>query len=221
MARRSTTVKSDPPRDPHSAAEGLSASYEINGLEELLDRLDTIDGDHDPVDLSALLRQIGRRSFGVILLLAGLIVLVPIIGDIPGVPTLAALLVAIPAIQLLLGRNRFWLPEFLLRRSITRERLRKSLAVARKPARFVDRFTRRRLRMLVGPLGGRVIGAATLGIALVMPALELIPFSANLAGIALLAFGVAMIARDGLFAAISLATAASVFGLVGYWLLNL
>lgn len=209
------------PHDPNAAAEGLSDSYEINGLEQLLDRLDAIDGNHDPVDLGALLDQIGRRSFGMILLLAGMIVLVPIIGDIPGVPTLAAILVAIPAIQLLLGRDQFWLPDFVLRRAITRERLEQSLRIARKPARFVDRFTRRRLLVIVGPLGGRIIGATALGIALVMPALELIPFSANLAGIALLAFGVAMIARDGLFAAISLATAAGVFYLVGYWLLNL
>lgn len=214
-------MKQEGPRDPQAAAEGLSESYEINGLEQLIDRLHAIDRDHDPVDLGALLKQIGRRSFGVILLLAGLLVLIPIIGDIPGVPTLAALLVAIPAIQLLLGRDRFWLPGFLLRRSMTRERLEKSLNFARKPARFVDRFTRRRLPVFVGPLGGRIIGGAALGIALVMPALELIPFSANLAGIALLAFGVAMIARDGLFAAISLATAVAVYILVGYWLLKL
>jgi hypothetical protein len=214
-------MSAEGPRDPQAAAEGLAESYEINGLEDLLDRLHAIDGDHDPVDLGALLQQIGRRSFGVILLLAGTIVLIPIIGDIPGVPTLAALLVAIPAIQLLLGRGQFWLPDFLLKRSMTRERLEKSLTVARKPARFIDRFTKPRLLVFVGPLGGRIIGATALGIALVMPVLELIPFSANLAGIALLAFGVAMIARDGLFAAISLATAAGVFVLVGYWLLNL
>lgn len=214
-------MKTEGPENPHAAAEGLAASYEINGLEQLLDRLLEIDGDHDPVDLGVLLNQIGRRSFGAILLLAGIIVLIPLVGDIPGVPTLAALLVAITAIQLLAGRRQFWLPQFLLKRSISRERLDKSLQLARKPARFVDRFTRRRLLVFLGPIGVPVIGAATLGVALAMPMLEFIPFSANLAGIALCAFGIAMVARDGLFAMISLVATASVFVLVGYWLVNL
>lgn len=214
-------MKPDDPQDPQAAAKGLAESYEISGLEQLLDRLHEIDGDHDPVDLGALLNQIGRRSFGAILLLAGIIVLIPLVGDIPGVPTLAALLVAITAVQLLAGRRQFWLPRFLLERSITRERLDKSLEVARKPARFVDRFTRRRLLVFLGPIGVPVIGAAALGVALAMPVLEFIPFSANLAGIALCAFGIAMVARDGLFAVISLVATASVFVLVGYWLINL
>jgi hypothetical protein len=214
-------VKPEDSPDPQAAAEGLAASYEINSLEQLLDRLHAIDGDHDPVDLGALLMQIGRRSFGAILLLAGIIVLIPLIGDIPGVPTLAALLVAITAVQLIAGRRHFWLPDFLLKRSIRREQLDKSLQFARKPARFADRFTRMRLRVFFSAAGTRLVGAATLGVALVMPVLELIPFSANLAGIALAAFGIAIVARDGLFAVISLAATACVFGLVGYWLVNL
>jgi len=214
-------VKLEGAKDPHAAAEGLAAAYEINGLEQLIDRLHAIDGNHDPVDLEALLVQIGRRSFGAILLLAGIIVLIPLIGDIPGVPTLAALLVALTTIQLLAGRKHFWLPRFLLKRAIRRDQLDKSLRFARKPARFADRFTRRRLPVFFSAAGTRIIGAATLGVALVMPVLELIPFSANLAGIALSAFGIAIVARDGLFAVVSLAATASVFGLVGYWLFNL
>ena len=37
-----------------------------------------------------------------------------------------------------------------------------------------------------------------------MPMLELIPFSANLAGLAWMAYGLAMIARDGLIAVVAL-----------------
>jgi hypothetical protein len=85
----------------------------------------------------------------------------------------------------------------------------------------MDRFTRRRLEFLVGKTNTRVVGAATLGVALVMPLLELIPFSANLAGIALCAFGVALIARDGLFALLSLMTMVGVFAFLGYWLANM
>jgi len=212
-------MKREKDETPEPAAPGNSASPpEIDGLEQLVDRIHDIDGDHDPVDLEAVLQQIGRRSFGTILLFAGLVVLVPLIGDIPGVPTMAAVLVAITSVQLLAGRQQFWLPGFLLKRSISRARLEKALKFVQKPARFTDRLTRRRLELFVNQTGTRIVGAATLGVALVMPILELIPFSANLAGIALCAFGVALIARDGFFALISVLTTAGVFVVVGYWL---
>jgi hypothetical protein len=54
-----------------------------------------------------------------------------------------------------------------------------------------------------------------------MPLLELIPFSANLAGVALAAFGISLIARDGLFALISLIVTAGTLLLVGIWLAEL
>ena len=200
--------------------EDIRCESDSNGLEDLLDRIRRLDGDHDPVDLEAVLLQIGRRSFGAIVLFAGIIVLAPLIGDIPGVPTLAALLVAITAIQLLIGRRYFWLPAFLLKRSISRQRLDKSLDILQRPARVTDRFLRRRLEMFISPVATRVIAAASLCVALVMPVLELIPFSANLAGIALAAFGISLIARDGLFALISLIVSPAALGLVGYWLIG-
>ncbi len=206
--------------EPARTRDG-TMSDDIDGLQKLVERIHLIDGGHDPVDLEAVLLQIGRRSFGTILLFAGIVVLVPLIGDIPGVPSLAAVLVAITSMQLLAGRQHFWLPGFLLKRSISRARLEKTLKFVQGPARFTDRFTRRRLEFFVSQTSTRAIGAATLGVALVMPVLELIPFSANLAGIALCAFGVALIARDGLFALISLLTTAGVFVLLGYWLVNL
>jgi len=221
MDKDRENVQTDEARNPRAGAESVASSSELAGLEQLLDRLQEIDGERDPVDFGTLLSKIGRRSFGAILLLAGVIVLLPLIGDVPGVPTLAALLVAITAGQLLAGRDYFWLPDFILQRSIRRKPFDRSLRIARKPARVVDRFTRPRLLALLSPLGNRVLAAAALGVAMVMPVLEFIPFSANLAGMALSAFGLAIVARDGLFAAISLFVTASIFVLVGYWLLDL
>lgn len=191
-----------------------------SGLEDLLERIRRVDGDQDPVDLEAVLVQVGRRSFGATVLFAGIIVLAPLVGDIPGVPTLAAFLVAMTAAQLLVGRRFFWLPNFLLARSISRQRLEKALDILQRPARVTDRFLRRRLEVFISPVATRVIAAASLGVALVMPVLELIPFSANLAGVALSAFGVSLIARDGLFALISLIVSPVALGLVGWWLIG-
>lgn len=203
-----------------SAASQGSPGRKTGGLEELVETVARIDGAHDPVDLEAVLLQIGRRSFGAILLFAGIIVLVPLIGDIPGVPTLAGLLVALASVQLLAGRSFFWLPEFLLRRAISRQRLERVLHVMQRPARFTDRLLRQRMELFISPVATRVIAIFSLAVALVMPLMEFIPFSANVAGIALSAFGISLVARDGLFALISVLVSIVAFGLVGYWLTN-
>src|SRR5690606_34742905 len=72
-------------------------------LEQLLDRIGEAARQHQDggVSLDAILDEIGRRSFGPLLLVAGLITLAPIIGDIPGVPGLMGLLVLLIAGQVL------------------------------------------------------------------------------------------------------------------------
>ncbi len=52
-----------------------------------------------------IVEAVGERSFGSILLLAGIITLTPLIGDIPGVPSIMGLIVFLIAIQLLIGRT--------------------------------------------------------------------------------------------------------------------
>ncbi|WP_376697277.1 exopolysaccharide biosynthesis protein [Wenzhouxiangella psychrophila] len=187
---------------------------EIRSLEQLLDRIRKVDPIHDPVHLDAILQAIGRRSFGPIILLTGLITLAPLIGDIPGIPTLMALLVLLTAGQLLLGRKTFWLPGFLLQRSVQRARLHRALDHLEKPVRFIDRFLHPRLEVITRGHGTLVIATACICIALTMPALEFIPFSANLAGAALTAFGLSLIARDGYLAVFALTITVGTFWVV-------
>jgi hypothetical protein len=182
----------------------MSPEQEPDNLEQLLDRLEPVAHDERPqVSLGALVQQVGRRSFGVLLLLAGLITLAPVIGDIPGVPTLMALLVLLTAAQLLWRRPCVWLPGWLVRRSVKQRKVDKALGWMRRPARAVDRLLRPRLHALVENGGLYGIAATCLAIGLMMPPMELVPFSANGAGAALTAFGLALIARDGLLALVA------------------
>ncbi len=180
-------------------------SSEIRSLEQLLDRIRNIDADHDPVSMKAILESIGRRSFGPIMLLTGLIILAPLVGDIPGVPTLMGMIILLTASQLLIGRELIWMPGFILNRSVTRERLNRVLDWLEKPTRFIDKVFHARLEKITRREGRVVIGIACTIIALILPLLEFIPFSANLAGIALTMFGLALIARDGYLALFALA----------------
>ena len=105
-------------------------------------------------------------------------------------------------------------------RTMHKAELETALDTLQRPARVADRLIRRRLEVFISPVATRVIAAASLCVALVMPVLELIPFSANLAGVALFAFGISLIARDGLFALISLVVSPVALGLVGWWLIG-
>lgn len=188
----------------------MPTNPDTENLEKLLDRIDDAASEHTQVTLESVMEHVGRRSFGPLLLVAGIIVLAPLIGDIPGVPTLMALVVALIAIQLLLRRDYFWLPEFLLNRSASQHKLQKSVSAMRKPARFIDKLLKPRLSYLTEGAAVQVIAVAALCIALSMPPMELIPFSANLAGAALTAYGLALIARDGVLVVIALLFSAGI-----------
>jgi hypothetical protein len=183
-------------------------------LEQMLQQLcGSASGERVSVD--DMLSAVGRRSFGPLILLAGLVTLSPI-GDVPGAPTLVALLVLLISSQLLWGRSAFWLPGWILRRSVARTTMTKSVSWLERPARFIDRFLRPRLETFVEGFAVRVIAVVTLLVSLAMPVMEVIPFSASGAGAALTAFGLALIARDGLMALIALVVTVGTGSLILY-----
>ncbi|MDR5906145.1 exopolysaccharide biosynthesis protein [Franzmannia qiaohouensis] len=179
-------------------------------LGELLERLQRIDSRDGRASLDDVLDELGRRAFGPLLLLAGIVTMVPVIGGIPGVPTVMAGLVLLVAVQLLLQRQAIWLPRWLLERSIALASLHKACAWLMPPARVLDTLLRQRWAALVGDHAVLAIAICCIGVALMMPPMELVPFSANGAGLALSGFGLALMAKDGLMAllafAVSIAT---------------
>lgn len=169
--------------------------------------------------MDAMLDEVGRRSFGPMLLLAGLVAVAPVIGDIPGVPTIVGVFVVLIAGQLVFRRQQIWLPRWLLKRSVRQDKLCKALEWMRKPARFVDRLLRPRLESYTGPKATYAMAILCIVIGVAMPAMEVVPFSANFAGAALSAFGLSLIARDGLLALLGFIFTAATAGVVVYGLL--
>ncbi len=168
-------------------------------MEQLLDRIEAGAQDRAFVSIGEMMDSVGRRTFGPMVLLVGTILVTPLSG-LPGIPTLMGLLTLLTLGQVLLGRKHFWLPGWIVRREIPRQRLLQGLAWLRPPARMIDRLIRPRLTLLVKGPGLYVMALGCMVIAGVMPATEVIPFSASIAGVALMAFGLAMISRDGLLA---------------------
>lgn len=182
----------------------MSEDRQASRLDDLLDRIAGAAEEADRVSLELLLETMGRRSFGSALLAAGLVTLAPLVGDIPGVPTLMGVLVVLTAGQMLVGREQFWLPGWLLERSVGAEKLETALRWLRPVARVGDRLFGPRLEGVLDKGGGRAIAAVALLVGALMPAMELVPFSANAAGVVLTLLGLALVARDGLLALIAL-----------------
>jgi hypothetical protein len=112
---------------------------ELTNLEQLLEHIGRVTtGCQERVSLGMILEAIGSRSFGPLLLFAGIIMVSPLSG-IPGIPTTMALFVLLIAGQLLFGRKHFWLPQLLLNRSVSCTRLYRTLKWLEPPARGIDR----------------------------------------------------------------------------------
>lgn len=184
----------------------------INNLEQLLGRMALAAKSGGQVSLDDVLEVVGRRSFGPLLLVPGIVTVSPIVGDIPGVPVLMGVFIIVVAVQVLMKRHSFWLPGWLLRRSVKSTTLKKAVTKLKKPARFIDRLIKPRLAFLTGSAAAHFMAVCCILIAAATPAMEFIPTSANWAGLAIIFFGLALIADDGLLALLAFLFTLGVFG---------
>jgi hypothetical protein len=173
---------------------------QVASVSELLDALEKLTQQKEDISLRDALKAVGHRSFGPLLLLAGLVMAAPGVGDIPGIPTGVGVFVALVAGQMILRHHHVWLPKWMLDRSLSDRAVSKSVGWLRAPARAVDFVTRRRLVELTRNAGAYAIALASVAFAIVTPLMEVILFSANIAGVAIASFGVALVAHDGVVA---------------------
>jgi len=113
------------------------------------------DASDETVALGWLMRELGPRSFGIILLLLGLL------ACLPGVSAVAGVLIAIPAYQMIAARSGPVFPRFFASRTFKKRRLAAILAPTVPVLRFLERFIRPRWHTPF-PTTKRVVGGAIL-----------------------------------------------------------
>lgn len=187
-------------------------------LEDLLGQVGGLADRGEQVRLGDLHDLIGVRAFGPLLLLMALVALTPI-GAVPALPTALAIAVILIAGQVVLGRNRLWLPKFVEQRQVSSSKIKKAVRALSRPARWLDAVVRPRLERLTEPPFDRLVAGACVGIALLIPPLELVPFGVAAPALALALMGLALTARDGLVAIIALAVAMAGGVALVWWLL--
>jgi hypothetical protein len=116
----------------------LGAELEHKHTSDLLDALVSQVPDR-PVDLDWLLGHLDRRSFGLILLMLGLLVI------IPGVATVATIILLFPAVEMMFGRTGPTFPAFLSKREFDFSRFRRFTVRVRPALIAIERVTKPRL----------------------------------------------------------------------------
>ena len=193
----------------------LRMGNETGPLEKLLNSLrHDIGADQAPVSVGELMQAFQRRGFGVYILLPAIIGVSPL-GGIPALPSAMAVLVILFSVQVLAGRDRFWVPARLREASVSSERIE---AVARKVtpvARLIDKYFGNRLKILTRDIAIRIVAAVCILLSAFVFPLELIPFAVAVPMSAVLLFGLAIVLHDGVL--MLLAWTGSLVAFYGSW----
>ncbi len=178
-----------PPPHPHHGA-GRSAS-EV--LEELTEGFP-----NESVSVGELIDRLDSRAHGVLLLILALPMCIP---NIPGISTIFGILMIAPALGLLFGQRRLWVPKQVRAWTFPREGFRKALKVAIGGLRRVEFLIKPRMSVLTRWPVTSVVGFQTLIMALVL----ILPiWGANLSpGVTVTLTALALMQRDGLLMLLS------------------
>ena len=171
------------------------------------------DAPPDQVTLNWILDRLRARSFGIAMLMIALVAL------LPGASPIMGILLAVPAIQMILARPAPVLPRFIAGRRVSSARLARLIGRVAPVLKRMERLVRPRLRTPFEATK-RVVGLVILllGATLLTP----IPFSHVIPALVVMLLAVALLEEDGVLlclalvaAVISLSvTAAAVWGTI-------
>ena len=151
--------------------------------------------------LGWLMDRLGDRSFGVVLLLLALL------GLLPGVSAVAGVLLTVPACQMVLARRGAVFPRRLAARRFEAERLARVVRRAVPVLRFLERFIRPRWATPFGATK-RAVGGVVLLLAASL--LAPVPLSNIPPALAIVLIAFAYLEEDGLLLGVALAAALAV-----------
>lgn len=140
------------------------------------------------VSIGWLMAELGERSFGLTLLGMAVVALVP------GASTIMGLLIAWPAIQLILGHETAGLPRLMARREVDVDRLARIVAAIAPRLALVEQLIRPRWPHIF-QIARRLTGTAMLllGLTLISP----VPFTHIVPALVIMLLALAYLEEDG------------------------
>ncbi|MBM9594336.1 exopolysaccharide biosynthesis protein [Roseitranquillus sediminis] len=166
-------------------------------LSEILDQLERDEGEAR-VTIGEIAARLGERSLASLLLVPALLLVSPL-SSIPGAPTFTGLVILLIAAQMMMGRRTLWLPRIVTRRSVAQRRMTRAVGFLRPPVRWAECAIRPRLSPLTSRPASLITLATCVSLAVLFPAMEIVPMLSSVAALAVALFAVGLMANDGLF----------------------
>lgn len=149
-------------------------------------------GENPKLSLHEVVDRFGERGFGALILVLALVALIP---WPPGGKALFAIAIILMAVQLTLLRHEVWLPGWAGRASVSRAFYRSASGRILGLVHRFESLSRPRLLFMTGKVADVLIGVVAVLMALMMgtsaPLIDVLP------GLALVLFGLGLMARDG------------------------
>ena len=142
--------------------------------------------------MGALIDQLDSRAHGVLLLVLALPMCIP---NVPGISTIFGVLMLAPALQLVMGSRRLWVPQRVRRWEIESAPLRRTLRTAIPTLRRVEYLIKPRWSRLTRFPITILVGLQTLLMALIL--ILPIPFANWPPGMTVAITSLALLQRDG------------------------
>lgn len=167
------------------------------------------------ISLGDIVDTLGDRGHGLLMLTLTLPNLVPLY--LPGLSAVTGLPLAAVALQMALGRPRPWLPEFLLRRSVSKMDFQRLVLRALPWLARIERVLKSRLDGFAHGPAERLIGAACVILALLLSLP--VPLTNIPLAVPVILFSLGVLERDGVVTLIAAAAAvaAAVFVFTMGW----
>ncbi len=168
-----------------------------NEIESVLASLKKTAEGEETVEIGKILKALGERGFGPILLVLSMFLILPV-GMIPGMPGVVGVTLIIVGWQLFRGKKGIWLPHYVTKRHLPVSTIGKIIAKIRPLAERTDRLlghglqrlTQSRIVLIIGAIGIVLSGAimVTIGFIPGLPATLALP---------ILLFGLGLTAGNG------------------------
>lgn len=166
------------------------------GVADILDKLGEA-GKGETVSVADVLQAFGRRAYGPLLFVIGLISFSPI-GAIPGASLFFGTLTILLMGQFVVRSGSPWVPGWIERRAVGAKRFRQALSKARPWLTRIDALLDQRLTQLADPPWSKLLGGVAILAGISMFPLALVPWGVMLPSFALAVIGLGIAARDGL-----------------------
>lgn len=192
------------------ATKPAGSQHQVIPLSAVIESV-LIEAGTQPIHVGDLIDRTAERGFGLLLLLLGLPMLIPVLP--PGSSTIVGPIYAVFAVQLLSGARRPWVPQ-RLRDRVLSGRMVEVLRQRGVPIiRSAERLSRPRGIWFAERLVVRLAGVMVLlmGLVLVSP----LPFLNTLPAISVMLLGMGLINRDVLFMLAGFAAGGISLGLIG------